>query len=99
MLDWLRQFALPSVASIVVTYIVLRVALRRALDEEHLARKVPRPKLELRRQADRMGHRGDRRRAGRASALDVPLGLPTFLCGVITAAAVLVLARQSPLPL
>jgi arsenical pump membrane protein len=34
-----------------------------------------------------------------ASALDVPLGLPTFLCGVVTASAVLALARQSPLPL
>ena len=40
------------------------------------------------------GHRGDRRwRWSTASALDVPLGLPTFLCGVVTAAAVLALAR------
>src|SRR6202012_266427 len=39
--DWLRQFALPSLASIVVTYVVLRVALCRALGEEHLARKLP----------------------------------------------------------
>jgi arsenical pump membrane protein len=34
-----------------------------------------------------------------ASALDVQLGLPTFLCGAITASLVLLLSRQSPLPL
>ena len=34
-----------------------------------------------------------------ASALDVRLGLPTFICGLITAAAVLALSRQSPWPI
>src|SRR6516162_6068368 len=43
--DWLRQFTLPSIASIVATYVVLRVALRRPLQEEQLARNVPRPVL------------------------------------------------------
>ena len=33
------------------------------------------------------------------SALDVQLGLPTFVCGVVTTAIVLVLNRQSPLPI
>ncbi len=33
-----------------------------------------------------------------ASALDKQLGLPTFICGVVTAAIVLLLSRQSPLP-
>ena len=99
LLDWLRQFTLPSIASVVVTYAVLRFALRRALQEEHLERKVPRPQL---------SHGGKLTAWGIAaigvvlvttSALDVPLGLPTFLCGVITAGAVLALARQSPWPL
>jgi arsenical pump membrane protein len=34
-----------------------------------------------------------------ASALDVQLGLPTFICGLVTAAAVLALSRQSPWPM
>jgi arsenical pump membrane protein len=33
-----------------------------------------------------------------ASALDLQLGLPTFICGVATAAIVLLINRQSPLP-
>jgi len=33
-----------------------------------------------------------------ASALDVQLGLPTFICGLVTAASVLALSRQSPWP-
>jgi arsenical pump membrane protein len=97
--EWLRQFTLPSIASIVATYLVLRFALRRALNEEHLERNVPRPVL---------GHGGKLTAYGiaaigmvliGASALDVQLGLPTFLCGVITAGLVLFLSRQSPLPL
>src|ERR1700743_3861267 len=38
LVDWLRQFALPSLASILATYIVLRFALRRSLNEERLER-------------------------------------------------------------
>jgi arsenical pump membrane protein len=97
--DWLRQFALPSLASIVVTYLVLRVALRRALAEEQLARKAPRPVLSFGGKLTAWGIVAIGVVLVTASALDVPLGLPTFLCGVITAAAVLTLARQSPWPL
>src|SRR5690348_4872808 len=38
--DWLRQYTLPSIASIAATYVVLRFALRKALAEEHLERNV-----------------------------------------------------------
>src|ERR1700749_159140 len=41
--EWLRQFAPASFAAIVATYLVLRLVMRRALNEEHLARDVPRP--------------------------------------------------------
>jgi arsenical pump membrane protein len=34
-----------------------------------------------------------------ASALDIQLGLPTLGCGIVTAAAVLILSRKSPWPL
>ena len=95
---WLRLFALPSAASIVLTYVVLRMTQYRALKEETIARSVPHPKL---------GRGGKLTAVGiiaigivlvAASALDKPLGLPTFICGVATAAIVLLLSRQSPLP-
>jgi len=95
--EWLRQFALPSLASIVLTYAVLRLTLNRALREETIARTVPHPKL---------GRGGKLTAIGivaigivlvTASALDRQLGLPTFICGTVTAAAVLLLSRQSPL--
>jgi arsenical pump membrane protein len=96
--EWLRQFALPSVAAIVVTYVVLRLSQRHALAEENIERRVPHPAL---------GRGGKLTAIGigaigvvllTASALDVQLGLPTFICGLVTAAAVLALSRQSPWP-
>jgi arsenical pump membrane protein len=96
--EWLRQFALPSVASIVLTYVALRFALRRELGEERIEARVPHRTLS----------RGGRLTAYSigaigvvlisASALDKPLGLPTFICGAVTTGLVLLLSRQSPLP-
>jgi arsenical pump membrane protein len=97
--EWLRQFALPSIASIAVTYAVLRLTLREALNKEQIEVRVPKP--------PRLSHGGKLTAFGigaiavvliGASALDLQLGLPTFICGVITAAAVLALSRQSPWP-
>lgn len=95
---WLRLFTLPSLASIGLTYVALRLALHRELRDETIEKRVPRPKL----------GRGGRLTAYGigaigivliwASALDKQLGLPTFICGVVTAAIVLLLSRQSPLP-
>ena len=96
--EWLRQFTLPSIAAIVVTYVVLRLTQRHALAEESIESRVPHPKL---------GRGGKLTAIGigaigvvllTASALDVQLGLPTFICGLVTAAAVLALSRQSPWP-
>jgi arsenical pump membrane protein len=96
---WLRQFTLPSIASIVVTYAVLRLTQRRALNEERIASRVLVPPA--------LSHGGKLTAIGigamaivliAASALDLQLGLPTFICGLVTAAAVLALSRQSPWP-
>lgn len=96
--EWLRLFALPSAASILLTYVVLRLTQHGALKEETIARSVPHPKL---------GRGGKLTAIGivaigvvlvSASALDKQLGLPTFVCGVVTAAVVLLISRQSPLP-
>ena len=98
LIEWLRQFTLPSVASIVVTYVVLRLTQQRALKAETIECSVPQPEL-------RPGGKLTAYGIGTiaivligASALDVQLGLPTFICGVVTAGAVLILSRQSAWP-
>lgn len=96
--DWLRQFTLPSLAAIVLTYAVLRLTQRHALNEEKLRTDVDTPHL---------GREGKFAAIGIvavaivlliASALDLQLGLPTFICGLLTAAAVLIAGRKSPWP-
>src|SRR5215468_6231636 len=98
LLDWLRQFALPSLAAIVLTYVVLRLALRRALKEEELARSVPHVKLSPGGVLTAYGIGAVGVVLVTASALDIQLGLPTFICGTVTTALVLLLGRQSPWP-
>src|SRR5262245_24915821 len=86
---WLAQFTLPTVVAVVATYGMLRFVQRGALRRETIAREVPRRALT----------RGGRRTAcGIAataavllacSALDLRLGLPTLICGVVTVTVVL----------
>jgi arsenical pump membrane protein len=99
LLDWLRLYTLPSIAAIAATYVALRFALRRALEEEHLERNAPRPRLSHEGKLTAWGIGAIGAVLIAASAYNVPLGLPTFLCGVITAMLVLLLSRQSPWPL
>ncbi len=96
--DWLGMFALPSVASIAATYVVLRISQRRALAEEQIESRVPTPHLSHAGKLAAIGIGGIGVVLLTASALDVQLGLPTFICGAVTAAAVLGLSRQSPWP-
>ena len=96
--EWLRQFALPSVISIVLTYAVLRLTQHRALKEETIARSVPHPKLGRGGKLTAIGIAAIGLGLVTASALDKQLGLPTFICGIVTTAVVLLLSRQSPLP-
>ncbi|MCA1434001.1 arsenic transporter [Bradyrhizobium sp. BRP20] len=96
--EWLRLFALPSAASILLTYIVLRLTQHHALKEETIARSVPHPKLGRGGKLTAIGIAAIGMVLVTASALDKQLGLPTFICGGVTAAIVLLLSRQSPLP-
>jgi arsenical pump membrane protein len=92
---WLAQFGLASTASIVFTFMILRVTQRADLAGE-ISREVKTPELS----------RGGRVTAGGivltalvllvASSLDWQLGLPTFLAGVATAVVILILNRLSP---
>ncbi|MBV9736330.1 MAG: arsenic transporter [Acidisphaera sp.] len=95
--DWLGHFILPSMASIGVTYAVLRWRERRRL----------RAPIHASPAADRLGAGGVTAALGIAataaallvaSAAGWQLGLPTCLCGTATAAVVLVRKREAPWP-
>ncbi|MBV9531955.1 MAG: arsenic transporter [Bradyrhizobium sp.] len=96
--EWLRQFTLPSVAAIILTYVVLRLTQRRALAKENIKSRVPHPALGRGGKLAAIGVAATGLVLLTASALDVQLGLPTFICRLVTAAIVLALSRQSPWP-
>ena len=93
--QWFGSFAIPSIASIVVTFALLRLVERRQLSgacESDVAR-------------DPMTAGGKAALAGigmtaalliAMSALDLPLGLPTCLAGAATMLGVCLLRRTSP---
>ncbi|MGE5158635.1 MAG: arsenic transporter [Gemmatimonas sp.] len=96
--EWLQLFALPSLAAIIVTYVVLRLTQARVLSEESIEPSVPKPKLGRGGRLTAVGIAAIGIVLVTASALDFQLGLPTFICGLVTATAVLALSRQSPWP-
>ena len=98
LLQWLPRFALPSLLSILATFVILRLTQNRALKAEEVARDVQLPALS-----------GPGKLAGigigltaiallASSGLGLQLGLPTAICGSLTAIAVMILKRTSPWP-
>ncbi len=94
--EWLPRFALPSLFAVAATYAVLRLALHGALKADEITSEVDVPRLS-----------GDGKLAAgglavtgavllASSGFGVQLGLPTALCGLLTAAAVLIRRRASP---
>jgi arsenical pump membrane protein len=94
--DWLRQFALPSLAAIVVTYAALRLSQRRALDEEKIESAIVKPRLSRGGKLSAFGIAAVGVILIGASALNFQLGLPTLLCVAVTSVTILGLNRQSP---
>ena len=92
---WLSEFGSASVISIIITFCVLRFALRTSLGKG-IARDVQRPVLSL----------GGRLAAGAiattaiallvASSAGWQLGLPTFAAGLVACSLILVIRRASP---
>jgi arsenical pump membrane protein len=94
---WLANFTLPSIAAIVVTYMALRFTQRRTLDQK-IAEKVPSPPLSPGGMCVAIGIGLAAVALLVASAVDRPLGLPTFIAGLVVTIVVLCISRQSPLP-
>ena len=95
LLQWLPRYALPSVLSILATYLVLRWTQRHALAQA-IAADVPVPKLSGGGKTAALGIAATAVALLGASAFDIQLGLPTAIAGVLTAAVVLIRDRQGP---
>lgn len=98
LLAWMARFAVPSVLSIIVTYFMLRWSQRHELSGE-CASEVERVALST---SGKIALGGIALTAVAllcVSALDMQLGLPTAVLGVLTATMVLVQRRSSPLPM
>jgi arsenical pump membrane protein len=96
--SWLAQFSLPSAFALGTTFVALRMAYR-ALLRSPIADRVEAPVLS---QAGRLTACGIAVAVATllaASALAIPLGLPTFLAGAVTTGLVLLSQRQTPWPL
>ncbi len=92
---WLRSFALPSIAAIAVTFVMLRLVERRRLAGACRG-AVERAPLARGGVAALIGIVATALLLLVMSALDRPLGLPTCLAGIATALVVGGVARHSP---
>jgi Na+/H+ antiporter NhaD/arsenite permease-like protein len=95
---WFTSFALPSVASIVVTFLVLRWTERKRLAGTCLS-DVERTALTTGGTAAFVGVVATAITLLAMSAMDVELGFPTAIAGIVTTLTVCVIARSSPLSL
>ncbi|MGO9132752.1 MAG: arsenic transporter [Methylovirgula sp.] len=95
LLQWLPRYALASVLSIGMTYLVLRWTQRKALRQK-TAEVVDVPKLSASGKTAALGIAMTSIVLLTASALDLQLGLPTAIAGALTAAVVLIREAKAP---
>ena len=93
--EWLPLFALPSLASIAATYVMLRWSQRHLLSHE-IVHRVPTPRLSFGGKIAGIGIAATAILLMAASAYGYQLGLPTAVAGIGTAAITLFAQRKSP---
>ena len=96
LLQWLPRYALPSLLSIAATYIVLRWTQRTSLQQE-ISSDIELPGLPAGGKMAAWGIGATAVVLLGSSAIDIQLGLPTFLAGVATAVLVLLRSRSGPM--
>ncbi|NLR97902.1 arsenic transporter [Rhizobium sp. P38BS-XIX] len=93
---WMATFLLPSIVSIVATFVCLYWTQRSALAEDTIARAVEEPTLSHSAKLAGWGLLVTAVILIGASAMHLDLGVPTFVAGIVTTILVLTLTRQSP---
>lgn len=96
LLQWLPRFSLASILSIVATYLVLRRTQMRMLAADQVTSDIEIPHLSGNGRLAATGIALAATVLLASSGLDWALGLPTAICGVVTAIAVLLRGRASP---
>jgi arsenical pump membrane protein len=96
LLQWLPQYALPSVLAILTTYAVLRWSQRRHL-RDPVSSAIDMPVLSAGGKMAALGIAVTAIVLLVSSGLDVQLGLPTVLAGAATAILVLVTSKSGPM--
>jgi len=95
--QWLYQFTLPSIASILITYLLLRFTQRAAINQK-ISAEFPTEQLSVGGKCVAVGIALTALGLLGASSLDRQLGLPTFIAGTAVTVIVLITSRRSPLP-
>lgn len=98
LLHWLELYFVPSVFAIVVTYMMLRCTQRNELKEQ-IESDIPIPTLPPGGKTAVWGIVATATVLLACSAMDLPLGLPTAITGVLTSVIVLIRAKKNPLAL
>ena len=93
--QWLMRFGVASIASIVVTFLVLRWSQRKQLTEA-IATDVEQKTLSFSGKIAGLGIIVTGIALIVSSALDIQLGPPTFIAGLLTVVIVLVIKREGP---
>lgn len=95
LLQWLPQFILPSVFAIVATYLMLRFTQRNELKQE-IETNIPIPILSQGGKTAIAGIAATAIILLISSALNIQLGLPTAVTGILTSAIVIIRAKKKP---
>jgi len=95
LLQWLPRFLLPSILSIVITYLMLYLTQKKAL-KQVIETDIVIPDLSRGGRTALIGIGGTTVVLLVASALNMSLGLPTAITGIITSAIVVISSRQNP---
>jgi len=95
LLHWLAQYLLPSFFAIAVTYIMLRFTQRGALKAK-IETDITIPQLTQGGKTAIIGIAATAVILLIASALDIQLGLPTAVTGILTSAIVIIRAKKNP---
>lgn len=96
LLQWVPQYILPSVVAIVVTYFMLRFTQRNHLKEK-IESNIPIPLLPQGGKTAIIGIAATAIILLACSALDLQLGLPTAITGILTSAIVIIRERKNPM--